>query len=391
MLSTGFLVLLRTIQGNYFNAFIDLVAVTIVTGSLVAARKERFQLAAILLAAGPPSLAFTLVQADIFQGVHMLPQIALCMVTCILIFDRLTPRLIYVAVCLGMMMVAGYSSGTTFIHLAVFFGQSLAFAIIFLCFVYFFERQDAQLQSSIQEKKEANKQLNERVEELLVFSHIMSHDLKGPLTSIKGFADLLQLDAAPESKEYEALEVISGSASHMSNSINHLLMFAKSSSSDIEMERVELDRVFSQAREMLEFQIQENRVLLEANPLPAVVGNAELLKTVFYNLLTNAIKFQPQDQQSHQPCVRLRAVPSETTHSVFVEDNGIGIDAEFLPKIFAPFSRDHQQTYEGTGLGMSICKNILDKVGGTIEVERSCPEGTSIRLCFPKTEELLRA
>lgn len=386
------LFLLRMAQGRFLTAFIELLAILFALFALWYSKRGRFDIGVMMVALSPVVLSFALVRLGMFKSAEMVPQMAMAMVTFTLVFEKNRFRLVYIFVCILLMAMAVFSAEDTAFQVLSFSIQSVGFAIVFLCYVTFFERQDATLQRSIamleqsnQQRQSANEALQERVEELLVFSHIMTHDLKGPLAAIHGYSELLRI-APGEGEEaaaltQEAAEGISESAESMNILISDLLAYARVSLGGTDSESVDLNEVFNAAKSMLSFQLETSKVVLECGQLPMVLGHADLYRTVLYNLLSNAIKYQPKTA-GHIPRVWIWADGKEDAPTVHLKDNGVGIQEAFLPRLFAPFQRDREDEYHGSGLGMSICQGVMERFGGSIEVERTSAAGTTFKLTF---------
>jgi len=108
------------------------------------------------------------------------------------------------------------------------------------------------------------------------------------------------------------------------------------------------------------------------------------LKTLFKNLISNGIKYQPKESSDHIPTIKIWSELGESI-DIFISDNGIGIDDNYSKDIFEPFKRYHnKKDYKGTGLGLSICKSVMEKHSGKIELFKSSNEGTTFKLTFPK-------
>lgn len=169
----------------------------------------------------------------------------------------------------------------------------------------------------------------------------------------------------------------------MNSIITSLLTYIEVSTGAWSEEQVALDEVVTQAMDLLAYQIGQHEVTVERSDLPLVPGNSDMLKTVFYNLFSNAIKYQPKNVPGHRPTLKVWAELGEKEAQICIQDSGIGISEGYLPMLFSPFKREHQSTYEGTGLGMPICKSILEKFGGDISVAKAGPDGTTFQLTFP--------
>lgn len=409
LLSTSILFIVRLAQGAWIHAFVDLVALAAVWIAMGMAKSGKFAPSVLLVTVAAPVLAFTLVLLGKYDGSLMIPQIGMCMLTSLLVISSPRWRVVYIGFCVAIMVIASYRDSPEPSQLLVFVIQTVLFATIFVCFARFFDRQDRNLQQTIgelqqsnEEKREANQglnhanaalqeansALNERMEELLVFTHVMSHDLKGPLTGIQGYADMLEFelkdaktDSAEICRDY-ALE-ISKAARGMNSLIEDLLTYAKISHAVSSDEMVELQEVFASVEKQLAYQIKTQNVRIEVAKLPIIRGNAELFRTVIYNLFSNAIKYQPNDKPGHAPHIRAWSIASGKTVNLFIKDNGIGIAPEFRHELFTPFKRDRSSEYEGSGLGMSICQSIVEKFGGHILVHETSENGTTFKLSFP--------
>jgi light-regulated signal transduction histidine kinase (bacteriophytochrome) len=233
--------------------------------------------------------------------------------------------------------------------------------------------------------------------ELEQFAHIASHDLQEPLRMVISYLQLLerrdrgQLDA--DAKEFIGYAV--DGAVRMQALIQALLGYARVSSRKQSFDRVNCNVVIQDALSNLHVAIVESAAQICTDPLPTIWGDATQLTQLFQNLIGNAIKFRrdlpPQIQISvravaETPAVstdRSGAVELSTTPAAWcfaVADNGIGIEPQYLDRIFEIFQRLHTRvTYPGTGIGLAICKKIVERHGGTIWVE-SVPTTTNVEL-----------
>jgi PAS domain S-box-containing protein len=227
--------------------------------------------------------------------------------------------------------------------------------------------------------------------ELEQFAHITSHDLQEPLRMVISYLQLLsrryQGKLDPDADEFIGYAV--DGAVRMQALIQALLSYARLSSRKQPFERVNCNVVLRDAISNLHVAIQESGAIISADPLPVVWGDATQLTQIFQNLIANAIKFRreipPQIQISVKPVdafsstdscslgtEEIAAPPSAWCFAV--ADNGIGIESQYLDRIFVIFQRLHTRfTYPGTGIGLAICKKIIERHGGTIWVE-STPE-----------------
>ncbi len=216
---------------------------------------------------------------------------------------------------------------------------------------------------------ERTQELQRSNDDLQRFAHVASHDLKEPVRKLKTFVSRLQLEFAealpPRAQAY--LQKLDTSATRMFSMIEGILLYSSLAASDDVMEAVDLDEVLGQIREDLEVLIREKQVGLHYDRLPVLRGSPLLLHQLFYNLISNSIKFAHPERS---PLIRITA--EEKTGSgimeITVADNGIGFPQEASERIFETFTRlFSKDQYEGTGLGLSLCRKIMERHGGTIE------------------------
>jgi light-regulated signal transduction histidine kinase (bacteriophytochrome) len=215
--------------------------------------------------------------------------------------------------------------------------------------------------------------------ELELFSLAASHDLQEPLRVVAGYLELLR-DSAAGALDEEArswIDRASAATGRMSTLIRDLLAYARSVEGSRErLVPVALDQVLDTVRQNLAVAIAESHADIRAARLPIVVGTAGELTQVMQNLVGNAIKFRAEER----PIISIDAVRQDTTCLITVRDNGIGIPADKTQKVFGAFERIDRARYPGTGLGLSMCKRIVERLGGTIWIEPAEARGTVVRL-----------
>ena len=238
-----------------------------------------------------------------------------------------------------------------------------------------FNAMTEQLQGRTAELERSNRDLED-------YAAVASHDLQGPLATIGMHAELLQRRLGTE-KEQEAMlaERIVTSSRSMTALVRDLLAYSRAGNAKPAHERVALAEVVDRAIDNLAAPIAEARADVGADPLPDVVGDRAMLAQVFQNLIANAVKFC----DGASPTVRVRAEPDgEHRVRVSVEDSGIGIAPEEAERIFRPFHRLHgEDRYEGSGIGLAICRRVVEAHGGRIWAEPRPEGGTAFRLTLP--------
>lgn len=218
--------------------------------------------------------------------------------------------------------------------------------------------------------------------ELEQFAHTASHDLQAPVRRIAKFLELLQLDLGetlPErSKDY--LDRALKGASHMQRLIKDLLDYSLIGGSKNAFQPVKLDNVLKEVLTQLEVMIASANGKVEVNTLPIVLGNHTFLSQLFQNLIVNALKFRGEAP----PRIEISARNTGDQWVVTVKDNGRGIPIESFDSIFGIFQRiDHGSHVEGTGIGLALCKKIVELHHGCIWVYSIVDEGTDFYFTLP--------
>jgi two-component system sensor kinase FixL len=221
--------------------------------------------------------------------------------------------------------------------------------------------------------------------ELERFAYVASHDLQEPMRTVRSFAQLLQRRCAVQlsADAAEYLQFITDGVSRMQTLINDLLTYSRVTSQGGAFAPADCDRILRMVIDNLRASIEASGAEVTAGPLPTVVGDATQLGQVFQNLIVNAIKFRG----NRPPRVRVSASerPGEWVFSV--ADNGIGIGAEYFDRIFIIFQRLHTiEEYGGTGIGLAVCKKIVERHGGRIWVESKVGEGSTFHFSIRKRE-----
>lgn len=210
---------------------------------------------------------------------------------------------------------------------------------------------------------EQNRLLEVANESLNQFAYVASHDLQEPLRKIQLFSDFLEEDLGDalggDSKQH--LDIIVNASQRMSALIEDLLEYSRTSSVDPDMGEVDLTALVNSTLSDLEHVIKDSNATVQVSKLPNVVGNEPLLRQLFTNLISNAIKYRNVTQS---PVVQVFGNDEQGQQQVVVADNGIGFDSQYAKKIFEPFKRLHTtEQYKGTGLGLAICATVCEKHG----------------------------
>lgn len=243
---------------------------------------------------------------------------------------------------------------------------------------------------------EAMRELCDANEELREFVYIASHDLQEPLRKVTGFGDRLKRHLGPtlDEKGADYLARMTGAAERMSQLIEDLLAFSRVTTRAKPFEPVDLGEALRTALEDLEFAIKEAGAVITADSLPVLDADRMQMRQLFQNLIGNSIKYR----RPAEPCrIAVLAAPSDAVRElngkqyaagelllVSVEDNGIGFDEKYVDRIFGVFQRLHGRgEYKGTGVGLAICKKIVERHNGKIEVVSKPGEGSRFTVILP--------
>jgi light-regulated signal transduction histidine kinase (bacteriophytochrome) len=241
----------------------------------------------------------------------------------------------------------------------------------------------------ITERKKAEEILKAKIEELArsnaeleQFAYVSSHDLQEPLRMISSYLQLLQrrYEGNIDEKADKYIHFAVDGAFRMQNLINDLLEFSRVTTRAGETTPTDCELVLNQVLSNLDLYIKENRATVSYGHLPEVMADNIQLAQVFQNLIINGIKFH--SEEAPQICIAAEKKAKEWVFSV--QDNGIGIDPQYSERIFEVFKRLHnKEEYPGTGIGLAVCKKIIEKHSGLIWVESELGRGSTFYFTLP--------
>jgi light-regulated signal transduction histidine kinase (bacteriophytochrome) len=243
------------------------------------------------------------------------------------------------------------------------------------------ERANTELARSNLELKRSNSELEQ-------FASVASHDLQEPLRKVQTFGDQLERrygDQIP-AEAIDYLHRMRRAANRMSTLIEDLLRFSRVTTHARPPQPVDLSRVAREVTSDLEAPLQEAHGVVEVDSLPTVEADPLQMRQLLQNLIANAIKFH---RPKMPPLVRLQRAPSPGAGLVAftVQDNGIGFEPEYEERIFKVFERLHpRDVYQGTGIGLAMCRKIVERHGGSITAEGRPGEGSTFTVTLPVTQ-----
>ncbi len=247
------------------------------------------------------------------------------------------------------------------------------------------QKRTAELQRYNEELAASNRQLEQSNMELERFAYIASHDLKSPLRNIISFLNLIERKVRqnPDPQLLEYLKFATDSARQMHQLILDVLEFSRVNQDEVEMTEVDLNDTLVLALRNLKEEMSQKHAVVEASLLPVVYANSVYMLQLLQNFVSNGIKYN----ESRIPLVQI-STEDKGDHYLFrVRDNGIGIDPEFHDQVFEMFKRLHtREEYQGTGIGLAMCKKIILKLGGKIWLESEPGKGTTFYFTLPKPQ-----
>jgi len=231
--------------------------------------------------------------------------------------------------------------------------------------------------------KNNNIELEKTTTELERFTYIASHDLKSPLRTINSFICLIERDIKKENYAniQEKLDFVKTGAEQMHFLVEDILELSMLKEQEkVKRVPIDLNLVLEKAKHNLKNEIEEKNAIIFAENLPPFLGNEIELLVLFQNFIQNGIKYNDSEQAS----IHITAQKTEQSIIFSFRDNGIGIDKKYHTQIFQFFKRLHNSTkYQGTGLGLGLCKKIIDNYQGTIHIDSQIGIGTTFTITFP--------
>ena len=238
------------------------------------------------------------------------------------------------------------------------------------------QERTAELNILVDELKRSN-------EELKQFAYVTSHDLQEPLRTIASFTQLLKrrYTSKLDDDADEFIDYIVGGANRMQTMIKALLDYSRVNTRNSEFKSSDFEVILNQTLNSLKIAVEESNAVITMDPLPTLMVDDKQMIQLFQNLISNAIKFRKNhgNMEIHISCKKV-----STNYLFSVSDNGIGIESQFKDRIFEVFQRLHtRDEYSGTGIGLAVCKKIVERHGGQIWVESELGEGSTFYFTIP--------
>ena len=251
------------------------------------------------------------------------------------------------------------------------------------------KKQKELLAHRLEEQYKAEQALEQKAKELersnadlQQFAYVASHDLQEPLRVMTGYLDLLrdEINDGGADDAMQIIERVKRSSQRMDALIQDLLDYARVDSQPEPFRDVDLNEVLEYALGNLEVQLKEEDVTVEQKDLPTVSGDQNQLVQLFQNLISNSVKFHSEEPGK----VTIAAERDGSNWHITIEDNGIGIDGKHVERIFTIFERlNPLERYPGSGIGLAVCKKIVERHGGRIWADSEPGRGTTMHITFP--------
>jgi light-regulated signal transduction histidine kinase (bacteriophytochrome) len=247
----------------------------------------------------------------------------------------------------------------------------ILFAALVAGFAAIRRRAESELLRTRDDLQAANKELE-------AFAYSVSHDLRAPLRHMAGFGELLQknVNSSLDSKNQRYMAMILESANRMGSLIDDLLAFSRIGRVEAQMTLVNLDQLVKEVVAEVKRQAAGREIVWRIDSLPSCYGDRSMLRIVFVNLVSNAVKFTSQRARAEIEIGFTKGSEHEVV--IFVRDNGAGFDMKYVEKLFGVFQRlHHADQFEGTGIGLATVQRIIHRHGGVVRAEGSVNHGAT--------------
>ena len=249
------------------------------------------------------------------------------------------------------------------------------------------EKKGEELSAANTELMLVENQLKVVNKELEAFSYSVSHDLRAPLRAISGFSAMLKEDykIKIDAEGNRIIDVIIAKTKMMGQLIDDLLKFSKMARAEVVSDSIDMKKLAETCIEDLLQNEKKTEIYFNISPMPYCSGDTSMLKQVWFNLISNALKYSSKKSLQR---IEAGAVNNDKCTIYYVKDNGTGFDMKFYQKLFGVFQRLHRKDeFEGTGVGLALAKRIISKHGGEIWAESILNEGATFYFSIPKASD----
>ena len=246
------------------------------------------------------------------------------------------------------------------------------------------ERQMSELNRQLEGKVAQVSDVNRELE---AFSYSVSHDLRAPLRHIAGFSQKLQqhLGDTADEKARHYIEVVSAAAQRMAQLIDDLLVFSRLGRGALRLQGVDMQSLVEEARDLAVAGVPDRRIVWNIAPLPMVIGDENMLRTVWQNLIGNAVKYTGKREAARIDVSVKRS--ADNGYEFTVSDNGAGFDMQYADKLFGVFQRLHRAAeFPGNGIGLANVRRIIARHGGSVWAEGEPGQGAHFHFSLPATD-----
>ena len=401
VISNIFNMFLITFLGqNVFYFILPLIILTITLISYIFYKKDKIQIAYHIIIAG--FLIFFAVTFPYLGNYRtMILAFPLGIICSNLMFENRKTNIIYTILsilCGAVFLFIVFKENLSFenstllielFYLVTFLLTTYIMSDIYLTNTIVYKKTVAAREEAIQENNEQLQKYIASNLELENFAYLASHDLRSPLQNVISFSRLLNRKLKPKmtAQEQHFFRYITDGSERMQETIEALLRFSLVNNNKIEAEDTNVKQIIEDIENDLHKLITDSKAIIEVSSMPdEVFVDAKLFRELLLNLISNAIKFAQKDTS---PKIEISAKESERQYFFSISDNGIGIELESQDIIFGIFKRLHlQKEYEGTGIGLALCRKIVEKHHGKIWVESEVGKGSTFHFTIKKNKKV---